>query len=130
MNATNFFGTCSLLVIFLSPSARLRGQDVPRTLSFDECIQTALTNSTAVVKGANAVELSGAQVLAAHGQFLPDAVVGGAFTYTGGTNLLTVTLPTLVNSQSLQQNNFIIVEFVCSIGKELQVKTSLSFLLV
>ena len=99
MNATNFFGTFSLLVIFLSPSARLRGQDVPRTLSFDECIQTALTNSTAVVKGANAVELSGAQVLAAHGQFLPDAVVGGAFTYTGGTNLLTVTLPTLVNSQ-------------------------------
>lgn len=76
-----------------------RGQEPAKTLTMEECIQLALTNSTTVVKGVNAVELSGAQVLAAHGQFLPDAVVGGALSYTGGTNLLTVTLPTLVNSQ-------------------------------
>jgi outer membrane protein len=88
--------TCSLGVLaFYYASA----QEPVKTMNLEQSIQTAVTNSTAVLKGANAVELSGAQVLAAHGQFLPDAVLGGAYTYTGGTNLLTVTIPTLVNSQ-------------------------------
>ncbi|CAN5525065.1 TolC family protein [soil metagenome] len=87
------------------------GQDTlraARTLSFDESIQLALTNSTAVLKGINSVELTGAQILAAHGQFLPDAIVGGALSYTAGTNLLTVTVPTLVNSQRSNINYQII----------------------
>ena len=91
--------TGKVLLILFFVWGSLNAQESPKLLSLEECIQTALTNSTTVVKGLNAVELSGAQVLAAHGQFLPDAMVGGAVTYTGGTNLLTVTLPTLVNSQ-------------------------------
>lgn len=94
-----FFFLCILGIHF-----KLQAQEPAKSLTLEECIQAALTNSTAIVKGMNAVELSGAQVLAAHGQFLPDAVVGGAFTYTGGTNLLTVTLPTLVNSQRTNVN--------------------------
>lgn len=90
-------------ILFVGMRA-LSAQEIPKNLSLEECVQIALTNSTAIVKGMNSVELSGAQVLAAHGQFLPDAVVGGAFTYTGGTNLLTVTLPTLVNSQRTNIN--------------------------
>ncbi len=86
---------CSLLLFSLITQA----QDSVRTLSFDESIQIALSNSTNVLKGMNAVDLTGAQLLAAHGQFLPDAIVNGAYTYTGGNNLLTVTAPTLVNSQ-------------------------------
>src|SRR5258708_19084282 len=87
-----------LSVIFFCVVLALRAQEVAKTLSFEECIQIALTNSTVAVKGINAVEISGAQVLAAHGQFLPDAVVSGVYSYTGGTNLLTFTTPTLVNS--------------------------------
>lgn len=91
------------LALLMVCSISLHGQDT-RSTTLDECIAIALKNSTAIIKGQNAVELSGAQVLAAHGQFLPDAVFNGAFTYTGGTNLLTVTLPTLVNSQRTNIN--------------------------
>jgi outer membrane protein len=89
-----------LCFLFISAQS----QDSLRTLTFDESIQIALANSTTVLKGMNALELTGAQVLAAHGQFLPDAIVNGGYTYTGGTNLLTVTIPTLVNSQRTNIN--------------------------
>ncbi len=74
-------------------------QESPKKMTLEQAVQLAVTNSTTILKGTNAVDLNGAQVLAAHGQFLPDAVLGAAATYTGGTNLLTVTVPTLVNSQ-------------------------------
>ena len=105
----NFFNSVKLFVFgslvsgLLSSSA----QDTTRkakVLTFDESIQIALTNSTNVLKGMNAVELTGAQVLAAHGQFLPDAIASGAYSYTGGNNLLTITAPTLVNSQRTNIN--------------------------
>ncbi|NOT74044.1 MAG: TolC family protein [Cyclobacteriaceae bacterium] len=94
----------SFFFVFLLVSIHATAQDSLRTLTFEESIQIALTNSTAVLKGMNAVEQTGAQVLAAHGQFLPDAVLGGTYSYTGGNNLLTVTAPTLVNSQRTNIN--------------------------
>ena len=89
---------CVLMIFFSCRLLNVSGQDTTRTarhLTFDESIQIALTNSTTILKGMNTVELTGAQVLAAHGQFLPDAIAGTTYSYTGGTNLLTVTVPTL-----------------------------------
>ncbi|CAN5464745.1 TolC family protein [soil metagenome] len=85
---------------------RVYGQDTGTTrhLTFDESIQIALTNSTTVLKGMNTVELTGAQVLAAHGQFLPDAVAGGSYSYTAGNNFFTAAAPTLVNAQRTNLN--------------------------
>ena len=77
----------------------LQAQDSLKTLSLEESIQIALTKSTAIIKGQNALDITGAQVLGAYGQFLPDVTFNGAFSYTGGDNLLVVTTPTLVSSQ-------------------------------
>ena len=80
-------------------SAILDAQDSLKTLSLEESIQIALTNSTTIIKGQNSLDVSGAQVLGAYGQFLPDVIFNGAYSYTGGDNLLTVTAPTFVSSQ-------------------------------
>lgn len=86
-----------LLFAFFAISG-LNAQEV-KTLTLEEAIQTALTNSTTVIKGKNAIGISGAQVMGAYGQFLPDVNLGSAYSYTGGDNLLTVTSPTFVSSQ-------------------------------
>src|ERR1700755_3366676 len=77
----------------------LSAQDSLKTLTLEESIQTALNNSTTIIKGKNALDITGAQVLGAYGQFLPDVIFNGAYSYTGGDNLLTVTAPTFVTSQ-------------------------------
>ena len=85
----------TLLVLVISKAS---AQEI-KTITLEEAIQTALTNSTSMLKGKNSVEISGAQVMGAYGQFLPDVVFGSAYSYTGGDNLLTVTNPTFVSSQ-------------------------------
>ncbi len=84
--------------LLLFSSVILNAQEV-KNITLEESIQVALTNSTAIIKGKNAIEINGAQVLGAYGQFLPDVNFGGAYSYTGGDNLLTVTAPTFVSSQ-------------------------------
>jgi outer membrane protein len=100
-----------LSIAFLLLACQLKAQEV-KQLTLDEAIKTAQTNSTTIIKGKNAVEITGAQVLNAYGQFLPDVNVGAAYTYTGGDNLLTVTNPTLVTSQ----RNNITYQLVSSIN--------------
>jgi outer membrane protein len=87
------------LFVLVFSAMLLEAQDSLKVLSLEESIETALANSTTVIKGKNAIDISGAQVLAAYGQFLPDAVFNSAYSYTGGDNLLTVTAPTFVSSQ-------------------------------
>lgn len=87
-----------LLVVMMVTINKSKSQEVKK-ITLEEAIQTALTNSTAIIKGKNAIEVTGAQVIGAYGQFLPDVNVAGAYSYTGGDNLLTVTNPTLVSSQ-------------------------------
>src|SRR6478735_5613526 len=86
-------------ITMIMSSIMLQAQDSLKTLSLEESIQIALTKSTTIIKGQNALDITGAQVLGAYGQFLPDVIFNGAFAYTGGDNLLIVTAPTLVSSQ-------------------------------
>jgi outer membrane protein len=89
----------SAVLLFLFLVIKLPAQDSLKVLSLQESIDIALNNATAIIKGKNAVDISGAQVMSAYGQFLPDVNFNGAYTYTDGDNLLTVTAPTLVSSQ-------------------------------
>jgi outer membrane protein len=66
-----------------------------RMLSLQDCINMALTNSTAVLKGNNDVALAGTQVLAAYGQYLPNAQAAGGVNYDLGNNFYASTGPYL-----------------------------------
>ncbi len=88
-----------IFILLIFSAMNLGAQDSLKTLTLEESIQTALTNSTTIIKGQNALDISGAQILGAYGQFLPDVIFNGGYSYTGGDNLLTVTAPTFVSSQ-------------------------------
>jgi outer membrane protein len=59
-----------------------------RILSLDNCIKTGLTNATEVLKGQNAVEQAGAQVLYAYGEYLPSVNFSGGYNYSSGNSSL------------------------------------------
>jgi outer membrane protein len=66
-----------------------------KLLSLQDCINMALTNSTAILKGNNDVALAGTQVLAAYGQFLPNVQAAGGYNYDLGNNFYGSTGPYL-----------------------------------
>jgi outer membrane protein len=69
-----------------------------RILNLQDCIDIGLTRSTEVLKGRNNVELAGALVLNAYGQFLPDLNAGAGYNYAAGKNFVSSTGPYLVNA--------------------------------
>ena len=89
------------LALFLPLSFNLlfaSAQPTPTTvrlLSLQDCINMALTNSTAILKGNNDVALAGTQVLAAYGQFLPNVQAAGGYNNDLGNNFYGSTGPYL-----------------------------------
>jgi outer membrane protein len=73
--------------------------DTTTYLTMQDCIRLGLQSATDVLKSQNAVKITGVQLFAAYGQFLPDLTFGAAYTYNGGNTLYTTTIPTLVNSR-------------------------------
>lgn len=69
-----------------------------KILTLQDCLNIAYTRSTTVLKGNNNIALSGAQVLAAYGQFLPDLAAGAGYNFEGGNNFYSSTGPTVVNT--------------------------------
>src|SRR6201996_1948162 len=57
-----------------------------RALNLSDCIRMALQNSTTVLKGNNDIALTGTQVLAAYGQYLPNVQAAGGVNYDKGNN--------------------------------------------
>jgi outer membrane protein len=88
----------SILLMVLT-GAGLSAQDTTTVLTLDDCIKIGLEKSTEILKSQNAVKLSGVQLMAAYGQFLPDLGFGATYTFNGGKNLYTNTVPTLVDSR-------------------------------
>jgi len=74
-------------------------KDSIKTITLEECIKIASTKSTEFLKGTNAVELAGTDVLRSYGQFLPDLALGTGYNYTSGTNYYTMSVPTLVDTR-------------------------------
>src|SRR5580698_3879577 len=79
-------------------------QDAPKVLGLQECIDIGLNRSTEVLKGRNNVELAGALVLNAYGQFLPDLNAGAGVNYSAGKSLAVTTGPILVNANRSAYN--------------------------
>jgi outer membrane protein len=80
-------GHLLLLLIAGSPG---RTQSPVHIFGLEESIQVGLTNATEILKGQNTVEQSGAQLLYAYGQYLPNLAFAGSYNYSGGNTLLTI----------------------------------------
>ena len=91
----NFLSAIILLFITSSISA----QQATTILTLDDCIKTGLEKSTEILKSNNAQKLTGVQLMAAYGQFLPDLGFGANYTFNGGKTLYTTSFPTLVDSR-------------------------------
>lgn len=89
-----------LITLFLlALRASVSAQPATTVLTLDDCIKIGLEKSTEILKSQNAVKLSGVQLMAAYGQFLPDLGFGANYTFNGGKTLYTTTVPTLVDSR-------------------------------
>ncbi|MFN3561081.1 MAG: TolC family protein [Chloroherpetonaceae bacterium] len=78
---TTLFGLCALLLCTTPAMAQSTQPTVPvDTLTLERCIQLAIENSFAVLRAQNTLELTGAALVQAYGQFLPDLRVNVGFT--------------------------------------------------
>ena len=100
----NKFVELFLAVLILSTSISSAQQQTVKILNLQDCINIALDRSTAVLKGNNAVQFAGAQVLAAYGQYLPNLVAGGGLNYGAGNTFYASAGPELVNSSRSMYN--------------------------
>ena len=89
----------TIIFLVLVGVVRLSAQAAPTLLTMDDCIKIGLEKSTEILKGNNAIKLSGVQLMAAYGQFLPDLGFGANYTFNGGKVLYTTSVPTLVDSR-------------------------------
>jgi outer membrane protein len=96
MSRRSFF---TIVFLIVAGAARLSAQAAPTLLTLDDCIKIGLDKSTNILKANNSMKLSGVQLMAAYGQFLPDLGFGANYTFNGGKILYTTTVPTLVDSR-------------------------------
>ena len=88
-----------ILFALLTFMVRISAQQAPTLLTLDDCIKIGLEKSTEILKAKNSMKLTGVQLMAAYGQFLPDLGFGANYTFNGGKVLYTTTVPTLVDSR-------------------------------
>ena len=94
-----------IVLLFLQTGiSNLYAQDSIKVLTLDSCIKIALNQSTQILRSQDSVEITGAALMGAYGQFLPNLNFSGNFSYISGTSLLTTAAPTLVNSRVSQLN--------------------------
>lgn len=77
----------ALFLILLSLGFRAHGEVIPRaqkTLSLDQAIDLGVRNATLVLKQQTNREITGADLLAAYGRFLPNLGVSAGFGYSTG----------------------------------------------
>ena len=88
----------ALFFAMVTTTCSLRAQTTT-VLTLDDCIKIGLERSTQILRSNNNVKLTGVQLMGAYGQFLPDLGFGANYTFNGGKNLYTNTVPTLVDSR-------------------------------
>jgi len=79
-------------------------QDSTQVLSLEDCIRIGLDQSTQILLSKDSLQITGAALLGTYGNFLPNLALNGNYGYSGGKNLLTTTVPTLVNSSGSSMN--------------------------
>jgi outer membrane protein len=91
---------CIVIVLIASATAVCSpGQDTTELLTLDDCIKIALEKSSRVLMVKDSVRLSGIELLAAYGQFLPNLSFNATDDYTSGKQLLTIEQPTIVDAR-------------------------------
>jgi len=96
---------CSALFLWICTcNGIVFGQDSAKVLGLDDCIKIALNQSAKILRSEDSVQITGAALIGAYGQFLPDLNFNSNYGYLGGNNLLTTTEPTLVDSRETQLN--------------------------
>ncbi len=93
-----------VIIAILFTGGQISAQQKAEVLNLQDCIKIASDKSTTIIKGNNSVALSGAQLLAAYGQFLPNLVAGAGINYNGGNNFYSAAGPELVNLGRSQYN--------------------------
>ncbi len=72
-------------------------QSQVKILTLQDCLNIAYDKAAIVLKSNNYVAYTGAQLLGAYGQFLPDLAAGAGYNYDRGNNFYSSTGPTEVN---------------------------------
>jgi outer membrane protein len=91
------------LTLFYGTMDNLFAQDsAAQVLQLDDCIKIALTQSAHVLRSEDSVQITGAALMGAYGQFLPDLNFNSNYDYLSGNNLLTTTEPTYIYSRESQ----------------------------
>ena len=81
-----------------------RGQTFPKVkdeLTLDGCIALALTHAAEIKKRENQTTITGAQLLQAYGQFLPNLNAQGNYSFMKGNSYFTMATPTFVSAKNL-----------------------------
>jgi len=92
----------AILMLVFIPISSLHAQDSVKVLQLDDCIKIGLDQSAQILLSENSVKISGAALIGAYGQFLPDLNFNSNYGYLGGNNLYTAEIPTLVDARETQ----------------------------
>jgi len=79
-------------------------QDSTQVLTLDDCIRIGLDQSTQILLSKDSTRITGAALMGAYGNFLPNLALGGNYGYNNGRYLLTTTEPTLVKAAGSAMN--------------------------
>jgi len=101
-NSIKYFS--AFLLLLGASAGSIYAQDSVKVLQLDDCIKIGLNQSAQILLSENSVQITGASLIGAYGQFLPDLNFNSNYGYLGGNNLLTTTEPTLVHSRETQLN--------------------------
>jgi len=93
-----------IVAIFITAGSTCIAQDSIQVLSLEDCIRIGLDQSTQILLSKDSLQITGAALIGSYGNFLPNLALNGNYGYNSGKNLLTTTVPTLVNSSGMGMN--------------------------
>jgi outer membrane protein len=92
----------AVLVLLCIAASSIYAQDSVKVLFVDDCIKIALNQSAQILLSQNSVQISGASLIGAYGQFLPDLNFNSNYGYLRGNDLYTTEVPTLIYANETQ----------------------------
>ncbi|HTB07223.1 MAG TPA: TolC family protein [Bacteroidia bacterium] len=90
--------------LLIAASKNMQAQDSVKVLLLDDCIKIGLEQSAQILRSQDSLEITGAALVGAYGQYLPNLNFSGNYGYISGSNLLTTAEPTLIESKVSQLN--------------------------
>lgn len=95
-----FFSTPVISIELKSYSTKNQNAS-PIDLNLEKCLKIGIQNSLDLIRQKNSIEISGFDVLRSYGNYLPNLALQFNNNYSVGTNYLTTTTPTYVNTSGI-----------------------------